>query len=387
MRFAQFVWKNLLRRKFRSALTTFGVAAAIAAVVALLGVSQGFEESLREVYDSRGIDLIVLRAGVSQANRSRMDESYGSLLRKLPHIKSVSAALMEMEHFTADASDVMGNTVHGWPPDSELFHDLDLVSGEKIQGEKTGQIMLGEDLAKKLDKHIGQPVEIQDMETPFECVGIFRAHNIWENGSAVISLLDMQKRKDLPGIVSEFQLVLKRDVEDREQVMAELQMQVEKITDENGKNLGLAAITTDDFLRSNNELQLARAMAWSTSITALIIGSIGVLNTMIMSVLERTQEIGILRAIGWKRRRIVRMIMSESFSLCAVGAVLGIFAAVLAIRAVSHLPQLANKVRSDISWTTMGIGLIMAVLVGLVGGAYPAIRGASLPPTEALRYE
>ena len=128
-------------------------------------------------------------------------------------------------------------------------------------------------------------------------------------------------------------------------------------------------------------------MAWVTSVIALIVGSIGMLNTMIVSVLERTQEIGILRAIGWRRGRIVRMILAESFSLSLIGAAVGTCLAAALIFALTQFPAAAGFVRGQVTPGVVLIGILMSLLVGFVGGAYPALRGASLPPTEALRYE
>jgi putative ABC transport system permease protein len=128
-------------------------------------------------------------------------------------------------------------------------------------------------------------------------------------------------------------------------------------------------------------------MAWLTSVIALVIGAVGVLNTMVMSVFERTREIGILRAIGWRKSRVVRLILSESLLLSVAGAAAGIAAAVLLTRALTWWPLVNGLIKGEVALAVLIQGFFIALAVGLIGGAYPAYRGAHLPPTEALRHE
>src|SRR6185436_4091292 len=102
-----------------------------------------------------------------------------------------------------------------------------------------------------------------------------------------------------------------------------------------------------------------------TSMIALVIGAIGMMNTMMTSVLERTREIGILRAIGWRKRRVVRMVLLESVMLCVVGAVLGTACAIVLIWGASEAPGVNGFVRGDISPAVVGLGFALALGVGL----------------------
>jgi putative ABC transport system permease protein len=120
---------------------------------------------------------------------------------------------------------------------------------------------------------------------------------------------------------------------------------------------------------------------------ALVIGAVGILNTMIMSVYERTKEIGILRAIGWRRRQVVRMILVESLLLSIAGGVLGTLIAVVLTRIVSAMPAVGGMLEAYLPPWVILLGLGIALVVGLLGAAYPAYRGAQLLPTEALRHE
>jgi putative ABC transport system permease protein len=227
---------------------------------------------------------------------------------------------------------------------------------------------------------------------PFQVAGIFDSFNVYENGSAVIPLRDLQKLMDQPGQVNEFQIVLDAggtgsDNGRQGSIAQEVARRIETLKDEAGHKLGLAAMPTQEYINGSTELRFSRGMAWMTSTIALVIGAVGLLNTMIMSVMDRTQEIGVLRAIGWRRSRIVRMIRWESLLISLAGALVGTMAAILLTRILFHMPAAQGFVRHDLPLSVIGLGMLMAVVVGLLGGAYPALRGANLPPTEALRYE
>jgi putative ABC transport system permease protein len=110
-------------------------------------------------------------------------------------------------------------------------------------------------------------------------------------------------------------------------------------------------------------------------------------NTMMASVYERTREIGILRAIGWRQTRVIRMILMEASLLSIVAAALGSLAGLLITWGLSRAPVVAGTVVPSIDFQVIGLGFGIAVLIGLLGAAYPAFRGARLVPTEALRHE
>jgi putative ABC transport system permease protein len=177
------------------------------------------------------------------------------------------------------------------------------------------------------------------------------------------------------------------DSTDKAALVAAVKKQIESLRDQRGRTLGLAAQSTKDFVQSTAQIQLAHAMAWVTSAIALVIGAVGILNTMIMSVFERTREIGILRAIGWRKVRVVRMILAESFVLCLAGAAMGIVGALGLARLLSKFPATSGYIQGDIAPVVIAEGFVMAFLVGLIGGIYPAYRGAQLMPTEALHHE
>jgi putative ABC transport system permease protein len=144
---------------------------------------------------------------------------------------------------------------------------------------------------------------------------------------------------------------------------------------------------TREFFDTAIEARLAQAMAWLTSAVALIVGSIGMLNTMWMGVVERTQEIAALRAIGWRRWSVMRLVLLESMLLAASGAVLGTLAAIGLTWLLSRHPAVQNLVSSSTDPLTIVQALAIATAICALGGAYPAYRASQLAPAEGLRHE
>jgi putative ABC transport system permease protein len=129
------------------------------------------------------------------------------------------------------------------------------------------------------------------------------------------------------------------------------------------------------------------AIYLAISALAVGIGAIGVMNTMIMSVYDRTREIGILRAVGWSDNRIVRMIVSESLLLCVIAAAVGSFAGVAASRAVALIPAVESLLRPVYTPDIFVRALVVALIVALIGATYPVVRAMRLVPMDALRHE
>jgi ABC-type antimicrobial peptide transport system permease subunit len=149
---------------------------------------------------------------------------------------------------------------------------------------------------------------------------------------------------------------------------------------------GLKANTIEDFLDSFKQVELVDSFALAISLLAALVSVIGVTNTMLMSVFDRTREIGLLRAIGWSRLRIVSMIEAEGVLLSVAGGLLGIPFGLLLIQASKLLIEM-GWLNVTLDWGLYGMAVGVATAIGLFGSLYPAVRAAVLPPTEALRYE
>jgi putative ABC transport system permease protein len=145
----------------------------------------------------------------------------------------------------------------------------------------------------------------------------------------------------------------------------------------------LLALTTDQFVSTDTRMQVASAMAWMTSIVALVIGAISTLNTMMTSVLERTVEIGILRAIGWRRQRVAKMVLLESLALALAASLIGACLALLGTHVLSRYSMAAGMLTPVIDAQVIAKGFGLAMVIGLLGALLPAWRAASLMPTDA----
>ena len=320
MRFITIAFKNVWRRRMRSALTCVGIALAIATAVALIGFANGLEKSSLEVYGAHGVNLVVLRSGVSERLMSNLDERIADQLAALPAIQAVNPSLTDLISF--GGSTLIGIPVHGWRTDRFAIGSLHMIAGRHVNDSDRAAVMLGRGLAAGLDKHIGDYVDIESHE--FSVVGIYEGANLLEDSTAVMKLPELQNLMDRPGQVTEFQVQLNDKLGDARHAVARLLPRIEALTNGTGKPLGLVALATDEYVTGSSEVRLAHGMALTTSLIALVISSIGVLNTMMMSVLERTQEIGVLRAIGWRKSRVLRMILAESFLLSILGGALGL---------------------------------------------------------------
>ncbi len=376
MHFLTFIFKNTIRRPLRSALTIVAIAVGIGAVVALVGIAGGFERSFFDLYKGVGVDLVVVRAGAKQRLNSAVDEGIGAQIRSIPGVKDVIPGLADVLSF--EEQGMYGVLVQGWIPESTVFKHITTLSGRSLKTDDERAVLVGHVLAKNLDKTVGDTIDLTDGE-PFEVVGIYKSSNIFEDGAIVVPLKQLQRVMDRPGQVTGFSIQV-----NNHQDPAAIE-QVRKGVESLGG--GLTAMTTEDHVKSISELQLVKAMAWLTSAVALVIGIFGIMNTMIMSVHERTKEIGILRALGWRKKRIVWMVLLESVVMSLVGAFVGSVGAFLLVRLLTKVPTVSGVIDGRIELHNILNGFLIAVIVGLIGGLVPAIRATRLLPTEALHYE
>jgi putative ABC transport system permease protein len=378
MRFYTFVLKNVIRRRVRSTLTVVGMAVAVGAVVALVGISSSSVQSFLSIYENQKIAIIVQQRGAKQRLTSTLSDTLGDEIAKIPGVKQVNTGLVD--YTSLEELGISALVVQGWIPDSPIMRSLNIQPGGHwlAAADKKG-VLLGEDLAKALEKKVGDKLPLFD-DGQYTVLGVVKSAIPYESSSMWVSLSDLQRFMGRKGQVTGYAIMV--DHPDDPAEVERIRAAVAAL----GPNI--EAKTAADSVTSTTEIRFIRATSWITSAIAIIIGAVGMLNTMIMSVSERTREIGILRAIGWRKRRIVRMILVESLVLSLSGGLLGTAVAVTVTPLLGKHPAVAGLINANIATAgVIGFGVGMAIIVGLLGAVYPAYRGAQLLPTEALRHE
>ena len=372
MRLATIIWRNLRCRPARSLLTVSGLAVAVTAVVSFVGITDGFERSYVDLCNSRRVDLIVQRGGNGQHLNRLIDYAVGDELRQLPGVRDAvpgQADVLSLPQYDLDRVIVIG-----WEPNCRLFRRLPLLAGRWLSRADRHHAMLGRSLAAVAHLHPGDRLLLYG--EPLQVVGIVDSANVYEAGAVFLPLAEMQQfmktRK-----VTDFSISV-RDAKSP-WVAAEVERWIARL------DPTLVAMPARQYVKSFDEIRMAQRVAWIIAWIAISIGAVGMLNTMAMSVTERLREIGTLRAIGWTRRRIVELVLSESLLLSAAGAVVGIVAAICLNRILTQFPATSGMISGRIAPLVMLQGLGMALLVGIAGAVYPAFLAANLSPTAALR--
>lgn len=376
MWFTTFLLKNLRRRPLRSILTIIAVALGVGAVVSLVGIAIGFKASFLKLYGEVGVDLIVIKGRVGKQLESGIPESMCDQILAIDGVDDVLPAVNDVISFPDD--DLYMVVVNGFVPESKVFEHLKLLEGRYLTLDDSRRVMLGKILAENLGKGVGDQVEVYDEEF-FEVVGVFDSFNVIESGSLVMPMGELQ-----PLIGREDQVlgisVLATEGTDAAG-LDRIRNEIESLTP------GIVAREAREHIDGLTEIQLVGAMAWLTSAIALVIGGVGVMNTMIMTVQERTREIGVLRAIGWRRSRVIKMILLESLILGAIGAVVGTVGAIVLVKVLTSLPTVNGLLDGEIQPIVILYGAALAMLVGLLGGLVPAAIASRMTPTAALRQE
>jgi putative ABC transport system permease protein len=399
--------RSLLRSKMRSFLTALGIIIGVGAVIAMVAIGDGARASVQKVFDSMGTHLLIVTSGSSNSGGAR--GGFGSqptltwddLEAMRTQVPSVRAAAPEMRTSTQVFSEdqnwttsVTGTTpdffdVRGWTIASgRRFTEGDVEAGAKVA-------VIGQTVVEKLYgagfDPVGQVIRIK--KTPFTIIGMTARKGQSPMGqdyddSILVPATTFQRQlqsqslgKYLTGII----LVQA----DASAGTAKARQDVSTLLRERHR---LGEDSADDFdVRDMSELANSRQQSTETlslllaSIAAvsLVVGGIGIMNIMLVSVTERTREIGVRVAVGARPRDILAQFLIEALTLALLGGLIGAGAGLGVARLLATWFQWPLLIRPDVIFIALGF----SALVGVGFGLYPARKASQLDPIDALRYE
>lgn len=362
------VFRNLWRRKARSLLTMLGIAIGVAAVIALGAMAEGIAQGYAAFAGGSGADLLVTRSDAADLTLSTVDETVGQRIAQLAGVQNISGVIFNMVQLEKIPYFIVG----GYAPDEVAIQHFKIVEGQPLSRDK--EVILGRQAADNLKKSVGDTIRLY--ETTFRIVGIYETGQSFEDGGAVISLSDAQTIFKKPRQVTFYEVQV-RDPTQLDVVKA----RIEQLFDH------LSVSEASDVADEQVTVQSMKAMAWGIGLIAVLVGGLGMMNTMVMAVFEQTREIGVLRAIGWRKGRVLRLIMSQSLLLSALGGLLGIGLGMALVWLINRTPAISSYAPGVATPALLIQGMLVALVLGTVGGLYPAWRAAGLSPIEALRYD
>jgi len=367
------IFKNLFRRKGRTILTLVGIAIGVAAIVALGAVAKGLKAGFSAMTQGSEADLVLSQAEAMSALISSLDEAVADGVRALPGVADVDGML----YTNALIDDTTYLIVFGYEPDGFAIDHFRIVEGESLaeaRGVRGKPLILGKRAAQSMYLQVGDTLRITG--SAFRVVGIYETGSGLEDGAAVIPLREAQTLALQPQRVSMLYVKLK-DPGEADQLRTRIERRFPKLT----------VATAAGFANQEQLFELLDAIAMAVAGLAVVIGGIGMANTLFMSVFERTREIGLLRSLGWRRRRVMRMILGEAIVLALLGGLAGSGLGMLSLVAVSRSGSWLGVFGSQLTPDLFARALVTVIALGLVGGAYPAWWASRLVPLEALQYE
>ncbi len=361
-------FKNLLRRKVRSFLTILGIAVGVAGVVVLSAFGEGMAEGFGGLGGAADADLLVTQKDAAMILLGAIDEQVGAEIAAMRGVAAVSGTVIGVVPLPESPYFL----VAGEEPRSFAMERYRIIAGRPLSARR--EVMLGRKSAESLKKRVGDKFRINDIS--YHVVGIYETGASFEDNGAVIHLADAQRAFDKRRQVSYFKLKL-RDLSEREAVKQAIETRWPE----------LAATRAGEATAQDQLLDVYRSIGWVIGLFAILVGGLGMMNAQLMSVFERTREIGVLRAMGWRRRRVVRMILGEALLLALVGGGIGLLLSVATIALLSRSAALGGFLSGGVEPIGYIQALVIASVLGLVGGGYPAWRAARLAPVEAMRAE
>ena len=395
-------WLSISGNKLRSFLTVLGIVIGVMAVVIMVAVGETVQQSITDQFSSLGTNTIVIRAGAAQTagvrsgNKQTLTMDDAEYLARLPDV----AAVTPMQNGSAQV--VYGNknwatSMVGAYPAYQIVQNVEMEYGtffdtNAVKNASTYAV-IGPDTLEELGmpkNSVGQIIRVQN--TPFVIIGVTKAKGDSMMGSQddmiIIPVTTLKKRLQgsrFPQSVQSIMLKLYQDADNNiatSQITSVLR-QRHRLKDTDDDDFQITdmkqVMETMDTVTGYLKLLLVAIAAVS-----LLVGSIGIMNMMLVSVAERTREIGVRKAIGAREKSIIIQFLSESVLISFIGSMAGLILGVGLAQGVGRF-ILGYNVPFSI-WPVV-LSVSVAVVVGLASGVFPAIKAAKLNPIDSLRYE
>lgn len=378
MNYLGLIIKNPFRNKTRSALAIVGIAIGIATIVALGLVTSGLQASTETTLKAGSAEITVTKTGSNSfgSTGGSINESRVNDILSVSGVKETAGILRANANVSGTMAPGGAFIVNGIDKNKLSLVGISSINGSFFNGD-SNEIIIGKTAAESLNLTKGDTLDILGQN--FKITGIYESGNFIQDGGAYMSL---NKLQNLTGDEDKVTTIAVKITDNAN---------VTQVSNSIGTKYPNELSTTtaaDQASRVNDALGYIDTATWAISLLAIIIGGVGVINTMIMSVYERTREIGVLKAVGWRSRRILGMILGEAIVLTFVAGVVGTVVGIVGVNVLLSISSsFGNVIHPVYSIDLFVRAFGIAFLVGIIGGIYPAYRASKLAPTEALRYE
>ena len=377
----------------RSWLTILGVVIGIAAIVSLITVGAGLENAIVDQFTSLGADKIRIvpegltgpPAGVSGLTTDDVETVEGVL-----GVDWVAPAIMNYATIEFDNQEEI-MIVKGYPgyltEDNKIDVDVSLVDGEWYGEGDTGVVVIGYSMAySTFDEEIRLKNSVEIQGDKYKVMGILE--QIGDQGSDQVAYIPYEDAEDMFDMEGEVSFIVATVEEGRS--LEEVSEKVAKDLEKKRGNDNFSLFTPDQILEQlGSILAIVQFLLGGIAAVSLAVGGIGIMNSMYTSVLERTKEIGVMKAIGASKYHILTIFMIEAGLIGAVGGLLGVLLGNFFAFSVQGVAGLLgfSLLQITLQWNVIFFALFFAFVIGMISGILPAYKAAKLIPVDALRWE
>jgi putative ABC transport system permease protein len=356
------------RRPLRTFLTALGIAFGIATIVALLAVSQGAQQSASKFFKLGPSDLGLFQANAADPTTSVLPTSMAAQLDRTPGVAASTPLILLLGDIPKHA----GAIAFGADPNGFLLQRLVFLKGRIFNAPD--EAVVGSDFAAS--SHLGVGSTLTVARHHLRIVGVYHIGVVYQDQGAFIPLAVAQKISNRPSEATTIAVKLGAGAKPAAATRA-LHRRFGGLEIISGSIQG-------ESIRSGINAQLLSKMALVIVVLAMVIGGIGVVNTMLISVSERRTEFALLSAVGWSSTQIATRVLFEGILTTLGGAILGLILGVFGAQALVHLLSAGEYTSPVITAWVLGRGLLVGVLVGVLGGLLPAWRATRVSPARAL---